>query len=215
MSKRVVMVLFIAAVGIILLAAGYISEKHRFDPDLTPDTSGNGSEFPVDFHTNYFGLAALSPLIGDNRPSVVPLKMITLENGKAGLVDLDGKVVLKTNYDWIGNFYDGLAIVGIVGEEDSGSGVKDKWGFIDKTGKVVIPLKYGLAFSFSEGLAPFRAEGGLFGYLNTNGKVALKANYEDVEEFSDGVAQVQLNKSWIFINAKGEKVDRDGKVEKF
>ena len=54
-----------------------------------------------------------------------------------------GAEVIPCQFDYAGDFSEGLAIVEIN---------KNK-GFIDKTGKIVIPCKYRMVRNFSEGLA--------------------------------------------------------------
>lgn len=58
------------------------------------------------------------------------------ENGKYGLKDVSGKVVVSAKYDLVGSFYGNLAVVRI------GDDWEGKWGCINKTGKEIIPLIY-------------------------------------------------------------------------
>ena len=46
--------------------------------------------------------------------------------------------VCSCKYDWVNNFFEGLASVKLNG----------KWGFIDKTGREAIPCKYDNVCSF-------------------------------------------------------------------
>jgi hypothetical protein len=174
-------------------------------PESTSNISGDNfhKRFDIPMGT---GLQVLSPELADFRPSSEPLTMVIQKNGKAALADKDGKIVLKTNYDWIGKFHDGLALVKIEGDEEYGGSRPNSWGYIDKKGKVVIPVRFRDAYPFSEGLAPFRGANEMFGYINPEGKVVIQPQYEEINEFSDGQAQIKKNKVWFWINKEGKKV---------
>lgn len=66
---------------------------------------------------------------------------ITKVDGKFrwGFRDSVGKVVIKPEYEAVGDFHDGVAAVSVPPVE---KGALPKWGFVDKTGKMVIPAKY-------------------------------------------------------------------------
>ncbi|MFK0495250.1 WG repeat-containing protein [Campylobacter coli] len=53
-------------------------------------------------------------------------------NGKIGLIDKSGKIVIEPKFDSIWSFREGLAKVGLNG----------KYGLIDKSGKIVIEPKF-------------------------------------------------------------------------
>ena len=62
------------------------------------------------------------------------------KNGKAGLIDLNGKTFVPFNYGEIGLISDVIACM-----------KNDKWGFIDNMGKERIKMNYGYAESFRNG----------------------------------------------------------------
>ena len=71
---------------------------------------------------------------------------------KYGLIDKNGKVVFELQYDYVGDFSEGLAQV----EKDG------KYYFLDKNGKVVFELSkydYVNVGDFSEGLALVAEDG--------------------------------------------------------
>ena len=62
-------------------------------------------------------------------------------------------------YDFIGHFLEGLAVVKL----------NDQYGFIDKTYKEVVPLKYDSVGYFSDGLAAVLLKG-KFGFVDKTGR---------------------------------------------
>jgi hypothetical protein len=146
--------------------------------------------------------AALLAFTGCTRTPTQP-PIISWDNGKAGLLDQNGKVIVPIQYDDIDEFSEGLACV-TVGR----SAYKRKCGFINMTGKVVIPLKYDFADSFSEGLAVVRLDG-KYGFINKRGKVVVPLKYDNVATpFSEGSARVLLGNREFFINKTGKEVKR-------
>ena len=61
-----------------------------------------------------------------------------IENGKAGVKDVDGRTVVKPKYDYVGWLSEGFVEVEL----------NDKWGFVDESGNEVIPCKYDYAEFF-------------------------------------------------------------------
>lgn len=66
---------------------------------------------------------------------------------------------LRSKYDYVGEFVNGLAIVRLNG----------KCGFINERGKEITPLKYDLAWKFKNGFAMVRLNGKYF-YINEKGE---------------------------------------------
>ena len=62
-------------------------------------------------------------------PFLEGLARVTL-NGKYGVIDNTGKIIVPLEYESPSNFSEGLAPVFLNG----------KWGFIDKTGKIIAPF---------------------------------------------------------------------------
>ena len=110
-------------------------------------------------------------------------------------VTIEEVVNPKLEYNVLGLFYDGLALV------KKGS----KWGFIDKTGEVVIPLEYGDVGSFSEGLAAAEKDG-KYGFIDKTGKVVIPLEYDNVGGFSEGLAAAEKGKKYGFIDKTGKVV---------
>lgn len=144
------------------------------------DTTGKLLVFKEYYCGDFFeGLASVTKADGD----------------KYGYIDRTGKMVIPQEYDWAGNFFDGLAVV-----------AKDeRYGYTDRTGKVVIPLKYDAAASFSEGLAAVEQDG-KWGYIDQTGKLVIPFQYDEAYAFSEGLATIMKNGKGGFIDTSGKLV---------
>ncbi len=135
-------------------------------------------------------------------------------NGKYGLKNSAGQVVVPSRYDMIFPFYAGLAAVNKGGkweydyyfEEELYLG-GGKWGFIDKKGNEVIPLKYDFAEDFSETSKNAYVELGGEGFL-----IDTKGN-----KITDDFTGTGKYKKYYFSNNKlkseGEEVNGKKKGE--
>ena len=93
-----------------------------------------------------------------------------------GLVDLLILPIysqIKSEYDYIGKFKEGFAIV------KKG----EKWGFIDKDGKPIGKFIYDWACDFSEGRAAVR-KGEKWSFIDKNGKPICEFIYDETRGFS-------------------------------
>lgn len=105
-----------------------------------------------------------------------------------------------TTYDYVGDFYDGVAVVK---NDDS------KYGAINTKGEVTIPLEYDAVRDCQEGRCVVRMGGwfsGKYGVVDTKGKVILEPTYESMGDFINGLACVEDAKSKLYgyINLDGE-----------
>lgn len=113
---------------------------------------------------------------------------------KCGIIDGQGNVIVPFEYDDIGWFSEGLAIV----EKTTGKTLEQRWnnrkcGYIDLDGKLVIPLKFKIARNFSEGLAAVENENYKVGYINKQGELVIPYRFVDGEDFKNGRAVVRAN----------------------
>jgi len=129
------------------------------------------------------GIGAVSSVIG---PS--PLDQLH------GYVDLERKVLIPLEYEWAGDFNQGIAVVH----------QPHKAFFIDHTGKKVTP-EFEDAYWFSEGLAPVKIEG-KWGYIHRDGSMAIAPQFEGVRGFSEGLAAVVIGGKFGYIDASGKVV---------
>ena len=116
-------------------------------------------------------------------------------NGKWGMINTEGKVVIPLKYDCVDYFSEGLAYVKLNG----------KYGFVDTTGKVVIPLKYDSVGKFDEGLASVFLNGKR-GFVDKTGKEVVPPKYDFIYDFVEGLAKVRLYDKFGFIDVTGKEV---------
>jgi len=98
-------------------------------------------------------------------------------NGKWGLVDKAGNVVIPSKYDNSPWFWNGMAAVKLDG----------KWGYIDKNGKEVIPLEYDNTVFFSGGLVAVCIND-MWGMVYKNGTLIIPHKYTSAIEAHERVA---------------------------
>ena len=124
-------------------------------------------------------------------------------------IDLNGKDLFKVDYDEMGVFHDGFAIVTNYINKETGDKI---FGFVDKKGKLVVPMEYMDAIPFSEGYA-YVMKDGKRGYLSTKMdnsgslEMAITLNGKVGYNFSEGLASIS-NEEYIvgFIDKKGKVV---------
>ena len=112
---------------------------------------------------------------------------------------LEGLAKAAVNYDYVGDFQDGMAIV------NKG----EKIGFIDKMGNEVIPCIYDFMedadCSFREGLA-FVRQGDKYFFIDKEGKKPFGFKYGSANNFSEGLAVVWKDGKCGYIDTKGNEV---------
>lgn len=127
---------------------------------------------------------------------------------KYGLASYDGKILSGPIWDYMRDFCEGLAAVGV--NEDF-YGINIRWGYIDMKGNIVIPVIYNCinqaSLDFSEGLAGVY-EGSDGYYIDKSGKIAieLEADTYPYTNFSRNLAVVSKNMEKKYINKNGEVV---------
>ncbi len=120
--------------------------------------------------------------------------------GKYGYRDKAGEFVIQPQFDYAGEFSEGLAVVGL------GKFPATKWGYINRLGNLVIPAQFEGAHDFSEGMAAV-SFGGKLGYIDRAGKLVVPAQFDEAQKFKDGRARVRIIKDgYGYINKQGELV---------
>ncbi len=121
-------------------------------------------------------------------------------NNKWGYINNLGRLIIKPQFDYGDDFFDGLAKIEI----------SQKYGFIDKTGKVIINPQFDDIGNFQEGMARVKLNG-KYGFINNIGEIAVYPQYLEASNFSDGLAKVieeHPNIAW----QKGGYIDKNGKL---
>ncbi len=119
------------------------------------------------------------------------------KDGKWGIVDSYGKLIVPCEYDPIDAFTsNGLIRVS-----------KDwKYGFVDQTGKLVIDCQYENAKPYKNSLAAVRKDG-KWGFIDKKGELVINYQFNDTNGFTaNGLACVSMGKKWGVINRQGKLV---------
>jgi WG containing repeat len=146
--------------------------------------------------------------------------LVIVKNGKYGFIDHNGAVVIKPQYYWATDFYDGFAEVFVCGRivsiDPSGKllphrpattrlDVKregEKVGFADGTGKFRIQPVYDDALPFSDGLAAVEVHG-RWGFVDTSGQEVIPPIFKAAYYFRQGVASAETDEGNVLINKDG------------
>ena len=119
-----------------------------------------------------------------------------VKNGKWGVIDTSGKMVVPFQYDNAGPFFSGglLAV-----EKDN------RWGFIDAGGREVVPLVWRAVHPvFSEGITAVENEKRLWGFLNEKGEITASPRFKEVlTPMSEGLAGVMTEDGKAYAGSDG------------
>jgi hypothetical protein len=126
---------------------------------------------------------------------------------KWGFIDTSGKTVIRPQFEDIGWFHGGRAIVNL------GGGIV----FIDRKGEVVARPAYArgsgkskpgakhdymFVFALSDGLAEARTAENT-GYVNDSGRTVIEPRFLSGGDFNDGLAPVLTSEHWGYIDRTG------------
>jgi WG containing repeat len=124
-------------------------------------------------------------------------------DGKAGFINIKGKIAIQPKYKNAGRFSEYLAPVQFE---------NDKWGYINKKGEIVIKAQFDWALIFREGLALVQVSE-KWGFIDIDGKVVVKPQFIHANSFSERLAKAQI---WGIDNlySEGFKVLKTGYISK-
>ncbi len=153
-----------------------------------------------------------------------------MQNGKIGLVDQKGDIIIPCENDQIWNLQDNgnikvlksgkLGIYNINGDliiptiydmiwgfEDGKSRVlrNGKVGYVNKHGNEFIPCKYDQIWEFTDGKAKV-LKNGKTGYVSQLGNEIIPPIYQNIWDFEDGKAKVLKNGKMGYINMMGVEI---------
>jgi|GEM_PF-431248 len=120
-------------------------------------------------------------------------------DGKVGVMDRAGNVVIPFIYDDISPFHNGIAAV----RQDG------LWGFIDIDGNIVISPQFEdidwMPDTFLVGYVVAQRNG-RWGIIDGTGRAVVQFLYDDARPFSSGFAAVKLDGLWGFVDESGRVV---------
>ncbi|MCB0167425.1 MAG: WG repeat-containing protein [Anaerolineae bacterium] len=147
-----------------------------------------------------------------------------------GYVDTTGEWAIEPEFDFAGDFVDGLAVVAQDGKygyidptgavviepaydfaEDFSNGlavvvVDGAFGYVDDTGQLVIDTQFDDAYPFAENGLAAAKEGALYGYIDTTGQFVIEPQFQSAFKFSEDLAAVVVDDQTGFIDDSGQMV---------
>lgn len=129
------------------------------------------------------------------------------KDGKDGLLDNTGKLVVPCIYEEIKSFD-----MHVFKGELTAAKKNGKWGFIDKTGKVIIPFEYDeiATVSIDSNQCDEKmgvSKNGKWGMINMNGQLEIPCKFDFFGGwFADGLARAQIGSKYVYINLQGKIV---------
>jgi hypothetical protein len=128
--------------------------------------------------------------------------------GRWGYMTRRGRVVIKPQFMYAEDFFDGLAAVQL----------GEKWGYIKESGEFRMLPQFDSAMSFDGERASVKVNG-LAGLIDRDGRFVVSPRFEEIRRFSDGLAAVWLDAKrrrnaqfvWVYGGRWGF-IDRSGKI---
>ena len=122
------------------------------------------------------------------------------KNGKYGLIDCDGKVILNAEYDEITSLKS--VKENLVVKKDN------KVGVVNAIGQIIVPVEYANVELLKEGYKneyKIVDETGNSGIISTSGTVIVAPAYKDIKYLgSTEIYAANIDNKWTLINKKGE-----------
>lgn len=147
----------------------------------------------------------LVPPLYDQIEFYTPELYKIVKNGKTGLLNTEGKIVLNPEYDLIFDFHEGIAVFGTYTSE--GAVLK---GTVNEENKVnLCSGDYYLLNDYpfySEGFIPVLDKSGRYGYLDESCRPAFKFGKDETRPFSEGFAAVGEGDDFHWLTTTGEEI---------
>ena len=148
---------------------------------------------------SFAGTAAVAALMLAMPQAADAQYRVFYENGKAGIADSSGTVLVPAKYDKLYQLGD---------SENARFGAAGKYGMLDiKTGKILLPDKYKSIGDFYCGLA-YINDNGKFGFVDRAGNIVIAPQFDSAASFYDGVSQVTKNGRSYYIGVDGKEYSK-------
>jgi hypothetical protein len=112
-----------------------------------------------------------------------------------GVVDSNGKQVIKQQYE----------LIGTNGEDRFNVSLAGKSALADKEGRFLTPFEFDDILYLRHGLAAVRT-GGKYGFIDASGKMVIEPRFDSTAGFDGELAAVSLNGKWGYIDRQGRFV---------
>lgn len=239
MKKIIITTVFLALIAAMAVSAdmGFLQAKIvPFTVRVNNKEVTFSDDIVVINDKTYVPLRDVSEALGNNVEWDDTTKIISIDERKSdcellpfksgnlyGYIDKFGKVIIEPQFEYAGDFSEGLACVGKSKGRDWGmSGISSMiYGYINTTGELVIQYSNDRERDFHNGFAcAWELDSDDICYfMNNQGENAFGKTYYDIKDFSDGYAAVLLNdtaknphrppskksQQWTFINTEGKE----------
>jgi hypothetical protein len=118
--------------------------------------------------------------------------MAGVNDSVCGFIDSLGRVKLRTIYDDVRDFSEGLAAVKTNG----------KWTYIDTKGGRIMDASLEYAGDFKKGIAYVKKDG-YYGLIDKKGNFILPAQYDELGQFHDGLACAKSRNKYYYVRPDG------------
>jgi hypothetical protein len=132
-----------------------------------------------------------------------PGYLLLFKNGRQGLCNSEGKVVVPPVYDDIYPFNNGVALVKKEG----------KWAMISSGGKLITAFKYDQFIPYQAGANSWKNHGvityllnGKAGLINRKGEELTEAKYERTQPDDSGYTAVVINRKYGLLDPQGKEI---------
>lgn len=151
-------------------------------------------------------------------------------NGRHGIIDRQGTVIVKVIYDkpiiyhtsglttverngrygFVSPYGTEIIAPRYLSASEFNEGVaivydNDGWAILDEEGNETLIDNFDAVSSFSDGLAIVK-KGNLQGAIDHTGRVVIPPHYEELQPFSCGLAAVRKGKKWGYVDHNGKVV---------
>jgi hypothetical protein len=110
-----------------------------------------------------------------------------------GFINDKGEVAIDLKFEWVENFSDGIAMIGI----------GDEVIYIDKEGTELSKEHFSDGFAFNKGFAVVEKDD-FFGVINRIGEFIVEPIYDDIGEISEGLFYAEKDELFGYLNEVGE-----------
>lgn len=177
-------------------------------PSLSPDVmqavfdwefSGYVGDYAVVRHLGLYGLVNREgEILVDAKYTLLeqlsnPNYFRALLDGKYGVIDYDGNVIVPFECSYVGNMCEDIIVV-----RDG-----ELYGCYDRHGKLIVPMEYEEIREYAGGMARIRYKG-RFGFIDNKGEILVAPFSDEVENFSDGCTLVTIKGKCGFVNLNGD-----------
>lgn len=148
----------------------------------------------------------------DNQSTLIEYTVADAEHSeKCGFKTSEGNILVKAEYDFCGEFHEGMAYLlkqNLTVDADGAYYI----GYVNSSGELTIPVDikadYGLTLdprNFNEGLVAILKQG-KWGFMDKEGKIAIPFNYDSANDFDHDIATVSKNYKYGAIDRSGNTI---------